>query len=144
MVLWLDPQTKLAKWTKNIFTPKGVSPWWQFLKSRRLATGSVCPGILEMHAYARRLSVPERDFARVRLAVTEQWNKMTKLVAIELARGTWGYVGKAAGQLRNQDDPDVFFIGGEYQLWIPGLTAHDIRQISILPYLTPNTSFGAR
>lgn len=55
--------------------------------------------------------------------------------------GGLGYVGKAAGQLKNQNDPRVFFIGGEGQVWIPGLIANDIRRISILPFLQPNTPF---
>ena len=144
VVLWLEPGTRLFKWTRSITTSRGVSPWWMFLEARRLATGALCPGIQEMQEYAARLGAQDRDFARARLAVTEQWNKMTNAVAIQLTKGAWGYVGKAAGQLSNQNDPGVFFIGGEYQVWVPGLVATDISQISLLPYLKPNTAFGAR
>jgi len=144
LVLWLEPGTKLFKWTQSITTARGVSPWWQFLESRRLATGAICPGIKELQERATGLGVHDRDFARVRAAVTEQWNKMTRAVAIELLKGAWGYVGKAAGQLKNLNDPVVFFIGGEYQVWVPGLVASDVRQISIRPYLMPNAPFGAR
>lgn len=35
-----------------------------------------------------------------------------------------------------------FFVGDEYQVWIPGLVASDIRRISIMPYLNPNSAFG--
>ena len=69
---------------------------------------------------------------------------MTNPVAIELVTGAWGYIGKAAGQLKSKADPKVFFIGGEYQTWIPGLLANDIRRISLLPYLKPNSPFNAR
>ena len=141
MVLWLTPGTRLFKWTKSVATRHGISPWWQFVDSTRLATGSAVPGIQELQMRAGRLGAANRDFARMRLAVTEQWNKMTELVAIALQKGAWGYVGKAAGQLKDQNDPKVFFIGGEYQVWIPGLTANDIRRISILPFLQPNTPF---
>jgi hypothetical protein len=48
------------------------------------------------------------------------------------------------GQLKNTDEPKVFFIGGNYQVWIPGLTFNDIRRISLLPYLLPNAPFGAK
>lgn len=144
IVQWLTPGTKLFKWTKSVSTPRGISPWWQFLESRRLATGANVPGVRELQTYAGRLGVHDRDYTRSRLAVTEQWNKMTNAVAIELICGKWGYVGKASGQRKNQDDPDVFFIGGEYQVWVPSLVAGDIKHISILPYLTPDDTRSSR
>jgi hypothetical protein len=140
----LGPGIKLFKWTQSITTPKGISPWWQFLESRRLATGPIAPGILQLQEYAARLGVHDRDYARARLAVTEQWNKMTRAVAIELVTEVWAYIGKASGQLTDLKTTGVFFIGGEYQVWIPGLTIQDFRQISLLPYLKPNAPFGAR
>jgi hypothetical protein len=144
VVAWLDSGTKLFKWTQSVTTPKGVSPWWQFLVSRKLANGHECPGIRELQEYAARLGVHDRDYARVRAAVTEQWNKMTNAVAIELVNGAWGYIGKASGQLKDNTMAGVYFIGGEYQVWVPGLVANDIRRISLLPYLKPNAAFGAR
>jgi hypothetical protein len=144
VVEWLVPGTKLFKWTQSITSGRGVSPWWQFLIARTLPGGAVCPGIREMQENAGNTGAGDRDYARVRAAVTEQWNKMTNAVAIELVKGTWGYIGKAAGQLKNSNDPKVFFIGGDYQVWIPGLVANDIRRISLLPYLQPNAPFGAR
>jgi hypothetical protein len=144
VVEWLSPGTKLFKWTQSITTSRGVSPWWQFVEARRLATGATCPGIRELREYAARLGVHDRDYTRVRAAVTEQWNKMTHLVAIELVRGSWGYVGKASGQLEDNSTPGVYWIGGEYQVWIPGLLANDIRRISLPPYRQPNPPFGAR
>lgn len=124
-------------------TPRGISPWWQFLESRRLTTGGNVPGIRELQMYATRLGVHDRDYNRARLAVTEQWNKMTQAVAIELVQSKWAYVGKASGQRKDESDAGVYLIGGEYQVWIPGLVATDIRQISIAPYLTPKSAFGA-
>lgn len=144
VVVWLTPGTRLFKWTKSITTRKGISPWWMFLEPRRLTTGANVPGVRELQTYAARLDVHDRDYARSRLAVTEQWNKMTDAIAIETLRGTWGYVGKASGQRKDKHDPCVFLIGGEYQVWIPGLAGSDIKTMSILPFLTPNTSFGAR
>jgi hypothetical protein len=144
IVAWLDPGTKLFKWTQSLTTPRGISPWWQFLLARRLPNGATCPGIREMQDYASRLVAHDRDFARTRAAVTQQWNKMTNAVAIDLINGAWGYIGKAAGQLKDKNDSQVFLIGGEYQVWIPGLVANDIRRISLLPYLQPNAAFGAR
>lgn len=140
MVQWLGPGTKLFKWTKSITNPRGISPWWQFVEARQLATGGRCPSIRELQEYASRLGVHDRDYARTRVAVTEQWNKMTNLMAIELTRGKWGYIGRASGQLKDEHDPSVFLIGGEFQVWVPGLTAVDIKRISILPYLKPNAA----
>ena len=144
IVSWLEKGTKLFKWTRSVITPHGITPWWQFLESRPLATGVVCPGIQDFQEYASRLGVHDRDYARVRAAVTEEWNTMAHPIAIELTTGAWGYIGKAAGQLTSKYAPGVYFIGGEYQVWVPGLTANDIRQISLLPYLKPNSPFGAR
>jgi hypothetical protein len=144
VVEWLSPGARLFKWTRSITSRIGVSPWWQFLESRRLSNGVQCPGLRELQEYAARLGVHDRDYARARVAVTEQWNKMTHPVAIELMKGTWGYIGKASGQLKNNLIPGVYFIGGDYQVWIPGLIAADICQIALLPYLKPNAAFGAR
>lgn len=141
---WLAPGTKLFKWTSSVTSPKGVSPWWQFLEARKLATGAPVPGIRELQTYAARLNVHDRDYDRARMAVTEQWNKMTNAVAIELVNGSWGYIGKTSGQRKDANDPQVFFIGGEYQVWAPGLVAKDIKRIAIAPYLLPNATFGAR
>ena len=143
-VEWLAATTKLFKWTKSITNKKGISPWWQFLIARRLPTGAMCPGIQELQTYAGRLGIHDREYARTRAAVTLQWNKMTNAVAIELTQGAWGFVGKAAGQLRDEEEPGIYLIGGEYQVWVPGLTSNDFRKISLLPYLKPNSSFGAR
>lgn len=141
---WLTPGTKLFKWTQSIITPRGISPWWQFLEARQLTTGAHISGIRELQTYAARLGVHFRDYNRTVFGVTEQWNKMTEPVAMELLRGKWGYVGKASGQRKDETDAAVYLIGGQYQVWIPGLVANDMKRISILPYLSPNSSSGAR
>ena len=144
VVQLLQPGTKLFKWAKAITTRRGISPWWMFIEPRQLGTGSRVPGIRDLQTYAARLRVHDRDYTRVRLAVTEEWNRMSRAMAIELLKPAWGYIGKAAGQRKNLADPDVLFIGGEYQVWVPNLTANDFRQISILPHLTPNAARVAK
>ena len=62
IVAWLGPGTKFFKWTQSIATPRGISPWWQFLQSRRLGNGALCPGIQEFQEYASRLGVHDRDY----------------------------------------------------------------------------------
>ncbi len=139
----LPSGTKLFKWTASITTKRGVSPWWQFLQARMLANGKRCPGLADLQTYAERTGGHNRDFGRARLAVTNQWNRMTQCVAIELLKPQWGFIGKAAGQRVDEGDATVFYIGGEYQVWIPGMVANDVKQISITPYLKPNASFRA-
>jgi hypothetical protein len=140
-VLWLIPSTKLFKWTDSLVTGRGISPWWMFLETRRLATGAIVPGIREMQTWAARGNVHNRDYARTRFAVTDQLNNMREPIAIELIRGSWGYVGKASGQRKDARDRMVYYIGGEYQVWIPNLVAANIRRIQLLPWLMPNSRF---
>ena len=45
------------------------------------------------------------------------------------------WIGKASGQLEDQDEPNVFLIGGNYQVWLPNLTMQYVKQVSALPYL---------
>jgi hypothetical protein len=144
LVSWLDKGTKLFKWTQSITTSRGVSPWWQFLTAHVLPNGEVCPGIRELQERARNTGSHDRDFARAQAAVTLNWNKMTSPVAIEMTDGAWGYIGRAAGQLRDKSDPGVFFIGGGYQVWIPDISIHIIKQIALVPYLEPNMHFNPR
>ena len=104
----LVPGTKLFKWS-SITTRDGVSPWWQLLLAQDLANRERCPGIRELQTYAGRLGVHGRDYDRVRMAVTKQWNRMTTCVALELLRAQWGYIGKAAGQRIDKDDFSVLY-----------------------------------
>ena len=135
-VILLPPGTKLYKWSKSMLGRNGISPWWLLLESRMLPNGKRFDGLKERQEYAKRLSVSDKDFHRVRAGVTRQWNPMTRPIAIQLDNPAWAYVGKAAGQLEDNDMADVYFIAGDYQLWIPGLKAVDVRQISIVPYLS--------
>lgn len=139
-VMWLLPGTKLYKWSSSIMGKQGVSPWWLFLEARILPNGLRCDGWKEKQEYARRLSVHERDYHRVRAGVTKQWNVMRDLIAIRLEKPAWAYVGKAAGQLQDDTVPNVYLIAGDYQLWIPGLQPLDITQISLAREISEATS----
>ena len=130
-VLLLPPGTDLYKWSRSITGKSGISPWWLFLESRMLPNGARSDGLRERQEYAERLAVNDRDYHRVRAGVTKQWNPMTNPVAIRLNHQAWGYVGKAAGQLQDDSIPDVYWIAGDYQVWIPGLKAADVSQITI-------------
>jgi hypothetical protein len=135
----LHPGTKLYKWSQSINGKNGISPWWFFLESRTLANGTRCDGLKERQEHARRLSVQDRDFHRVRAGVTKQWNPMTRPIAIRINNPVWAYIGRAAGQLEDDSIPNVYLIAGDYQAWIPGLKAVDVTQVAILPYLTPTS-----
>ena len=137
-VEWLAAGTKLYKWTKSITGRHGVSPWWFFVESRVLPIGVRIDGLKERQARAKNIGASDKDFHRVRAGVTKQWNPMTSPMAIRLVNGAWGYIGKAAGQPVDNDVANVEFISGDYQVWIPGLKAVDVAQISILPYLAPS------
>jgi hypothetical protein len=58
---------------------------------------------------------------------------MERLVAIELILGAWGYIGKSSGQLEDKTVANVYLIGGEYQVWIPGLTRDGVREMHLVP-----------
>lgn len=136
----LPAGTKLYKWSKTIVGRTGITPWWFFLEPRILPNGVRCDGLREKQEYANRLSMNDRDYHRVRAAVTMQWNPMTHPIAVQLNNSAWGYIGKAAGQLEDNTISDVFLIGGDYQVWIPGLKAADLTQISVLPYLASRST----
>ncbi|HEY0264404.1 MAG TPA: hypothetical protein VGC07_07760 [Granulicella sp.] len=73
-----------------------------------------------------------QEFARVRFAVTQEWSEMNSLVKAELRTSVWALLGVCAPQpvTEQSDDPrKVLFIGGNYQLLIPGLRADDIFQL---------------
>jgi len=132
VVRWLTPGTRLFKWTQSVTTQgNGVTPWWQFVDPQVLSTGSRIPGIGELQTRAARLNVSDRDFARVRMAVQKEWNAMTNLAAYALTRGAWGYIGKASGQRISAAETRVYFIGGEYQVWIPGLDAAAVIPVTV-------------
>jgi hypothetical protein len=130
----LEAGTRLYKWSDRISSPRGISPWWSFVDARILPTRQRCPSVHELRMYASRLGVEERDYFRTRFAVDEGWeNEMRHAFTIELARSAWGYIGQASGQTKNHKDEamkNVYFIGGEFQVWVPGLTQADIRKIS--------------
>jgi hypothetical protein len=141
-VEWLAEGTRLYKWSKSVVGRRGVSPWWFFVEPRILPNGIHFDGLRDRQTYARRLDVHDGVFHRARAAVTKQWNPMTRPIAIKLNYGAWGYIGKCAGQLVDNEDKglaNVLFIGGDYQIWIPNLKASDITQISVLPFLTPSS-----
>lgn len=134
----LRAHTKLYKWTQHpLIGPHGITAWWSLVDSLKLKTGTTVPGLESLHEWGSNLGVHEREYARVRSAVTQQWNTMSKPLFIELTQPVWAWIGKVSGQKKDKNDPKVFFIGGNYQVWLPNLTAQHVKQIAALPYLQP-------
>ena len=134
----LEAKTKMYKWTQHSFVGRrGITPWWSLVNPLELKNGATIPGLRTLQERGSRLEVHERHFARVRSAVTKEWNTMRKPLFVQLLQPVWGWIGQASGQRASMDDANVILIGGNYQAWIPNLTELYVKQISALPYLQP-------
>jgi hypothetical protein len=113
---------QLYKFTKHPLSSL-MSPWWSSVEP--LDTGD--PGLKVSLERAARLAVTPQQLARVRSAVTQQWNSMDNLLRIKLTRPVYGFVGRCSSQRVDQDvSPKVVFIGGAWQVFIPGLARADV------------------
>ena len=134
----LEPPSKMYKWTQHSFLGRrGITPWWSLVDALELKNGATTPGLRTLQERGARLGVHERHFARVRSAVTKEWNTMQKPLFVQLLQPVWGWIGQASGQRASMDNVNVILIGGNYQAWIPNLTELYVKQISALPYLQP-------
>jgi hypothetical protein len=128
--------TKLYKWTDyDLFGSRGITPWWSYVEQTSLSNGFVAEGFRTSETMARRLGVTHRQYQQVRSAVSEKFNNnLQNLLLIELLGDVWGFAGRTRGQPEFKDPKlaNVFLIGGKGQLWIPNLTASQIRQIPAL------------
>ncbi len=95
-----------------------ISPWWSSVEP--IASGDTgLAGLLER---AERLGVSREEFARARSAVTQQWNSMSGLMIIRLLVPAYGFVGRCAAQLVDEQSVymrNVVFIGGAWQSICP-------------------------
>lgn len=114
-----------------------VTPWWFSYESvdAHSAHGSVAiRGIADTVTGASRAAANLPQYLRSRGAVCYDWNDMTHLLVVELAREVVGLVGLCSGQPLFEDAAtrtskgcwNVSFIGGEQQLFLPGLHPHDL------------------
>jgi hypothetical protein len=76
-----------------------------------------------------------RDAVQALFAVSDHFGPKTTLLVAEFRKPVWGLVGKCSGQ-RKLDDPDhpneqwnVWYIGGEYQVVIPNLTPEWLKKM---------------
>jgi hypothetical protein len=129
----LNPGTLLYKWTESPLVNAGhITPWWFFVHPHGFPGGGKASGFIQAEARARRLGVDHRTFDRTRAAVTQQWNSMSNLLLAELTEEVYGFAGKCLGQPTDNNIENVYFIGGEYQVWIPNLSLQFIREIPAL------------
>jgi hypothetical protein len=131
--VFLPPATKLYKWTDyELVGPKGITPWWCYVKRTTLPGGLVAEGFRDSETAARRIGSNHRTYQQIRTAVSERFdNNLNNLLLIELKIGVWGFAGRASGQpeFKNPSLANVYLIGGKCQLWIPNLTPSHVRQI---------------
>src|SRR5262249_36128861 len=129
--------TRLYKWThRPLFGEHGISPWWFFVESRRLPSGTAADGLRVSEQRARRLQKPHREFARVGGAVSEEFgNRMEQMLLIQLTQPVYGFAGTVSAQpefaKERRDLQNVFLIGGACQVWIPGLQKTHLQQIPV-------------
>ena len=134
----LRPPDQLYKWTSRPLTNGGrISPWWSFVRTRRLPNGTLAEGFRVSEERAKRLGKTHRDFTRARAAISGEFeNRMTDLLLIELTQPVWAFAGTASGQRefsqKEIEVQHVYFIGGAHQVWVPNLTVQHLRQISTL------------
>jgi hypothetical protein len=67
----LSSGTGLYKWTdRPLVNANRISPWWSFLESRLLPSGTMAEGFRVSEERAARLKRPHREFTRARAAIS--------------------------------------------------------------------------
>ena len=118
--------TELYKFTDRALGLGIITPWW----SSARPLDSKDPGIDGVFQRAKEMGITPARFARVRSAVTAQWNDMSQFQRIRLTRAIYGFVGVCSNQRIDQHAPaNVVFIGGAWQVYIPGLRRSNVTLI---------------
>lgn len=76
-----------------------------------------------------------QDFSRARAAVSRHWNAMDKVLRVRLTQSAWGWIGRVGAQRIDDQpaNPNVVFIGGAWQVFLPNLTPAHLVQVSLKP-----------
>src|SRR5689334_18068689 len=73
------PHTSLYKWTNApLIDRTPVSPWWSFVQTTPLPSGSVAEGFRVSEERANRLKKSHRDYARARAAISAEFGNSMK------------------------------------------------------------------
>jgi hypothetical protein len=137
----LPKNTRLYKWTsyplirwetENNVKRATITQYWSSKDGLTTPTGKVVPTFEEMRKRYRNsnggVGAP-RDWARARSAVTNEWNPMDAILFVQLDQLVWGFVGIAASQNVQGNDGRSSWIGGDWQIVIPGLTERHCHRI---------------
>jgi hypothetical protein len=135
----LKAGTELYKYSKSFpYTENRGrwSPWWHFRKTQRipLTNGSSqsIPGLGDHLQRAESLGVSDVRLARVRSSVTHEWNDLHTLFLVYLTVSAWAMFGQNSGlgiSETDQNVSNVFYIGGNFQIYIPRLARDDLHSL---------------
>lgn len=113
-----------------------VSPWWFSYETMIIASRSgpvAVTGVSDVVGRTSAARSPFKDYVRARGAICFDWNVLTHLLVVELTRPVVGLLGPCSGQPLYDDPaerasraPNVTFIGGAQQLYLPGLRPGDL------------------
>jgi hypothetical protein len=131
--------TELYKYSKNFpYTEdRGRwSPWWHFRKAQRVllnnGTTQTVPGFGDQLQRAENLAVSDVRFARVRSSVKNEWNDLQTIFIAYLTVSAWAIFGQNSGLGMSESDQstsNVFYIGGNFQVYIPKLVRDDLHSL---------------
>jgi len=128
----VGPQFSVYKFTDSALVGSGrITPWWAPVEPY-----GEDAGLQARLGLARHLGADPGDLMRVVGAVSESWgNKMNNLLKAELLTSVWCFWGQCSMQPRRADGKGQTknLPGYAWQLYIPNLTANDIRQTSLAP-----------
>jgi hypothetical protein len=138
----LEAGTELYKYSKSFpySEERGRwSPWWHFRKARRVVLtnrGSQnIPGLGDHLQRAEQLGASDVRLARVRSSVTHEWNDLHTLFLVYLTASAWAMFGQNSGLGISESDQNVsnvFYIGGNFQVYVPRLTRTDLQILGAL------------
>jgi hypothetical protein len=115
-----------------------ATPWWFSYESLSVRDPKVgllmVRGMADVVENATRTGAGLRNFLQARGAVCLDWNDMTHLLVVKLARPVVALVGTCSGQPFYDDEKlrfartarNLSFIGGEQQFYVPGLRVDDV------------------
>ncbi len=105
----------------------GASPWWFPVEP----LGDFDVGLDNVLKFASTVGVSSTEYARLIAAVTEEWNAMDVIMKIELKTNVYGFFGQCTMQAKRSGSK-VNLTGRAWQLYIPGLTAEHVREVSVI------------
>ncbi len=114
---------------RKLFRDDGTaSPWWCAVDP----FGEFDVGLEGVLKFAKANGVKSTEYARLISAVSEDWNAMDVIMTVELKANVYGFWGQCRQQPK-KTGAKVNLTGRAYQLFIPGLTAEHVKEVSTKP-----------